>query len=75
MEIKLDSAKVDAVVVGRILAGIVIAIAFANSIYWATAALSNGFWVFLSHLAVPLGVGFLIVVMTEIVKVIRPSKE
>ena len=71
MEIKLDLAKVDAVVVGRILAGIVIAIAFASSIYWGTAATSNGFWVFLNQLSLPLGVGFLIVVMTEILRALR----
>ena len=71
MEIKFDLAKVDAVVVGRILAGIVIAIALSSSIYWATAAFSDGFWVFLNHAATPLGVGFLIIVMTEILRAVR----
>ncbi len=71
MEIKLDLGKLDAVVVGRILAGVVIAIALANSIYWATAAYSDEFWVFLGQVATPLGVGFLIVVMTEILRAVR----
>ena len=63
MEVK---ANVDAVLVGRILAGIIIVAAFIYSIYAATEY--NGFWAFLSSVMLPLAVGFLIIMVTEVLR-------
>ena len=63
MELK---ANVDAVLLGRILAGVIIAITFVYGIYAATEF--NGFWAFLSAIRLPLAVGFLIIMVTEVVR-------
>ena len=63
MELK---ANVDTVLLGRILAGVIIAITFVYGIYAATEF--NGFWAFLSAITLPLAVGFLIIMVTEVVK-------
>ena len=63
MEVK---ANVDTVLLGRILAGVIIAITFVYGIYGATEF--NGFWSFLSAITLPLAVGFLIIMVTEVVK-------
>ena len=63
MELK---ANVDTVLLGRILAGVIIAITFVYGIYTATEF--NGFWAFLSAITLPLAVGFLIIMVTEVVK-------
>ena len=63
MEVK---ANVDTVLLGRILAGVIIAITFVYGIYAATEF--NGFWAFLSAITLPLAVGFLIIMVTEVVK-------
>ena len=63
MEVK---ANVDTVLLGRILAGVIIVITFVYGIYAATEF--NGFWAFLSAITLPLAVGFLIIMVTEVVK-------
>ena len=63
MEVK---ANIDAVLLGRILAGIIIVITFVYGIYAATEY--NGFWAFLSAIRLPLAVGFLIIMVTEVLK-------
>ena len=63
MELK---ANVDTVLLGRILAGVIIAITFVYGIYAATEF--NGFWYFLSAITLPLAVGFLIIMVTEVVR-------
>ena len=63
MELK---ANVDTVLLGRILAGVIIAITFVYGIYAATEF--NGFWAFLSVITLPLAVGFLIIMVTEVVR-------
>ena len=63
MEVK---ANIDAVLLGRILAGIIIVITFIYGIYAATEY--NGFWAFLSAITLPLAVGFLIIMVTEVLK-------
>ena len=63
MEVK---ANVDTVLLGRILAGVIIAITFVYGIYAATEF--NGSWSFLSAITLPLAVGFLIIMVTEVVK-------
>lgn len=69
MEIKLDS-----VLIGRILAGVVIFLAVISAIVAAVNARSGGFDVFLERLTTPLGIGFLIIVATEILRALnRPA--
>ncbi len=63
MEVK---ANIDTVLLGRILAGIIIVAAFIYSIYAATEY--NGFWAFLSSIMLPLAVGFLIIMVTEVLR-------
>ena len=63
MEVK---ANIDAVLLGRVLAGIIIVAAFIYSIYAATEY--NGFWAFLSSIMLPLAVGFLIIMVTEVLR-------
>ena len=65
MELKLDS-----VLIGRILAGVVILLALVSAIVGAAGARSGGFDVFLWRLTTPLGVGFLIIVATEILRLL-----
>lgn len=65
MELKLDS-----VLIGRILAGVVIVLALISAIVGAAGARSGGFDLFLWRLATPLGVGFLMIVATEILRVL-----
>ena len=60
------NANVDTVLLGRILAGVIIAITFVYGIYVATEF--NGFWSFLYAITLPLAVGFLIIMVTEVVK-------
>ena len=66
MEIRLDS-----VLIGRILAGVVILLALVSAIVGATSARSGAFDMFLSRLVTPLGVGFLIIVATEILRALE----
>ena len=70
MELK---ANVDTVLLGRILAGVIIAITFVYGIYAATEF--NGFWAFLSAITVPLAVGFLIIMVTEVVREMQQHRK
>ena len=63
MEVKLE-----AVLIGRVLAGVVIVLAVISAIVGAASARSGGFDLFLWRLTTPLGVGFLIIVATEILR-------
>ena len=73
MEINVGTVKVDSILVGRILAGVVIGIALINGIYWGT---KGGFWAFLGTIDIPMGIGFLIIVATEILRrVSGPAKK
>ena len=65
MEVKLDS-----VLIGRTLAGVVILLALVSAIVGAGGARSGGFDIFLWRLTTPLGVGFLIIVGTEVLRVL-----
>lgn len=67
MEIKAD---VNAVLVGRILAAVVIVMSFAYSVKAATSTF-GGFWVFLTAFTMPLALAFIIIVLSEILKVVR----
>ena len=68
MEIKAD---VNAILVGRILAAVIIVMGFAYSVKAATTPHVGGFWVFLSAFTMPLALGFIIIVVSEILKVVR----
>ena len=65
MEIKAD---LDAVLMGRILAAVVIVVSFAYSVKWAV---SGGFWVFLQTFTLPLAVAFGIIMVTEVLRELR----
>ena len=65
MEINVGTVKVDSILVGRVLGGVVIGIALINGIYWGT---KGGFWAFLGTIDTPMGIGFLIIVATEILR-------
>ena len=62
--------KVDSVFIGRILGGVVIFLGIVSAIVSAAGARSGGFDLFLARLTTPLGVGFLIIVGTEILRVL-----
>ena len=65
MELKLDS-----VLIGRTLGGVVILLALVSAIVGAASSRSGGFDLFLARLVTPLGVGFLIIMATEILRVL-----
>jgi hypothetical protein len=65
VEINVGTVKVDSILVGRVLGGVVIGIALINGIYWGT---KGGFWAFLGTIDTPMGIGFLIIVATEILR-------
>ena len=62
--------SVNAVLMGWVLGGVVIALAMVSAIVGAVGARSGGFDLFLARLAPPLGVGFLIIVGTEVLRVL-----
>ena len=66
MEIRLN-----AVLIGRILGGVVIFVALLSGIAGAAGARSGAFDLFLFRLAAPLGLGCLILVLTELVRVLE----
>ena len=68
MEIK---ANLDAVLVGRILAAVIIILSFAYSVKAATAAFGDEFWVFLGAFMTPLALGFVVIMATEILRELR----
>ena len=72
MELKLDS-----VFIGRVLAGVVILLAVVSAIVGAASADrgEGGFDLFLYRLTTPLGVGFLIIVVTEILRALEKSPD
>ena len=68
MEIK---AQLDAVLVGRILAAVIVIFSFAFSVKAATEAVSDEFWVFLYEFITPLAVSFVVLMATEILRELR----
>ena len=71
MEVKFDLAKIDGVIVGRILAGVIVILSFAYSVKAATEAISESFWVFLITFTEPLALAFVIIMAAEIVRSLR----
>ena len=68
MEVK---ANLDAVLVGRILAGVIIVMSFAYSVKAAVSAHSDGFWVFVGAWETPLALAFVVIMATEILRELR----
>ncbi len=62
--------KLDTVLIGWVLAGVVIALALVSAIVGAAGARSDGFDQFLTRLLPPLGVGLLIVAATAVLRVV-----
>lgn len=60
--------KVDSVFIGRILGGVVIFLGIVSAIVSVAGARSGGFDLFLARLALPLGVGVLIIAATMVLK-------
>ena len=60
--------KLDAVLIGRALGGVVILLALISAIVGAVSARGGGFDLFLYRLTTPLSIGFLIIVATEILR-------
>ena len=69
MEIKLDI-----ILVGRILAGVIILLAFLSAIIGAVSARDSQFYIFVSVLVTPLAWGFLILMITEIWREMRRDR-
>ena len=66
--------KVEAVLTGWVLAGVVILLAVVSAIVGAATARSGGFDLFLARLAPPLGVGLLIVAATAVLQGIQDRR-
>ena len=79
MDLKIGSLRMDAVSVGRILGGVTIMLGLVPNIYGAVRSASFAsfelFWLFLSDIAAPVGIGFLIIVASEILKTLRESRD
>ena len=69
MELKLDS-----ILIGRVLAGVVIFLAVISAIVGATQR-GAGFDLFMYRLTTPLGIGFLIIVATEILRALDKTPD
>ena len=72
MEIKAD---VDSVLIGRVLAGLIILIGLVVSVWAATDANRDGFWVFLLTMISPLSFGFVLVILSEGLKHLKVLNE
>ena len=70
MEIHLN-----AVLIGRILGGVVIFFALLSAIAGAVEANSGAFDMFLYRLAVPLGLGCLVIALAELVRVLEAGNK
>ena len=68
-EIDVALARLDwPVWTGRILGSLIVVISLAVGI---KLAVEDGFWVFLASIVAPMGIGFLILVMTEVLNLLR----
>lgn len=66
MELKAD---VDAVLMGRAMAAVIVIVSFAYSVKVAVSV--GGFWVFLQTFTTPLAVSFGIIMVTEVLRELR----
>ena len=67
-------ADVNAALVGRILAAVIIVMGFAYVVKAATEAHAGGFWVFLAAFTTPLALAFVVIVLAEILRQMRQSE-
>ena len=72
MEIK---AKVDSVLVGRGLAGLIILLGLIVAIWAGTEAQRDGFRIFLTGMITPLSFGFVLIILSEGLKCLRSLEE
>ena len=70
MELKLDLVSI-----GRIMGGVVILLAVVSAIVGASSARTGGFDLFLWRLTTPMGIGFLIIVLTEILQAVSSGSQ
>ena len=66
--------KVDSVFIGRVLGGVVIFLGIVSAIVSVAGARAGGFDLFLARLALPLGVGILIIAATVVLKAATDRK-
>ncbi len=69
MEVKIDSSRLDVVLIGRVLGVVAILVTLVTSLYWW---IESGFGIFLNTLNNGLGIGFLILVAAEILNAVLP---
>ena len=67
MEVKIDPARMDVVMIGRVLGVVAILVTLVTGLYWW---IEGGFGIFLNVLNSGLGVGFLVLVATEILNAV-----
>lgn len=72
MEIK---AKVDSVLVGRVLAGLIILLGLIVAIWAGAGAQRDGFRIFLTGMITPLSFGFVLIILSEGLKCLRSLEE
>ena len=72
MEIR---AKVDSVLVGRVLAGLIILLGLVAAIWAGTDAQRDGIRVFLTGMMTPLSFGFVLIILSEGLKSLRSLEE
>ena len=71
MEVKIDSSKMNVVMIGRIMGAVAILVTLVTGLYWW---IESGFGSFLSTLNNGLGIGFLVLIATEILNAMQSSK-
>ena len=72
MEIK---AKVDSVLVGRVLAGLIILLGLVAAIWAGSDAQRDAFRIFLSGMITPLSFGFVLIILSEGLKCLRSPED
>ena len=72
MEIK---AKVDSVLVGRVLAGLIMLLGLIVAIWVGIEAQRDGFRIFLTGMITPLSFGFVLIILSEGLKCLRSLGE
>ena len=72
MEIK---TKVDSVLIGRVLAGLIILLGLIVAIWTGADAQRDSFRIFLTEMITPLSFGFVLIMLSEGLKCLRSAEE
>lgn len=72
MEIR---TKVDSVLVGRVLAGLIILLGFIAAVWGGVDAQRDTFRIFLTGMVIPLSFGFVLIILSEGLKWLRSPEE